>query len=298
MNQRISVIEPIGVDPGLIKERITDCDLHVVDSTGWPDEKLIATLADTEILALTYRELSYQVISSLPQLKMISVAFAGIDHVDERAVAERNIVVKNAAGYANTAVGELVVGLMICTARQIPQLDAAMRKHPTTAEPGSELRGKTLGVVGFGAIGREVARLADVFGMTVVTYDAENERSDLEKLFADSDYVSIHLPLNDTTTGMIDSSLLGLMKPSAVLINAARGAILNHDDVVRALDNHSIAGMAFDVFDVEPPIPTDHPFLAYDNVIATPHIGFDTNEALATKGQICIDHIADYCTGT
>jgi D-3-phosphoglycerate dehydrogenase len=189
-------------------------------------------------------------------------------------------------------VAELAIGLLVCLARGIPAHDRAIRAGGT-ASVGSELRGKTLGIVGAGAIGREVIRLGEAFGMRAIHHD-RGSGTPLPELFAESDFVSVHVPLTDETRGMIDRSLLSAMKPTAFLVNTARGPVVDHDNLVTALREGWIAGAALDVFTTEPPIPSDEPLLGFANVIATPHIGFDTAEAVKAKAQLAVQHVVDF----
>ena len=220
---------------------------------------------------------------------MIAVAFAGIDHIDQNAAQLQNILINNAAGYANTAVAELTLGFMIALARNIPQNSNSILNGAKT-NTGSELKGKNIGIVGYGAIGKEVERLARAFGMNPIIF-SRSYKNTLDDIFRQSDFVTLHIPLTKDTKGLIGNDLLSIMKPSAFLINCARGPIINTNDLIQCLDNGSIAGAALDVFDMEPPLPNEYPLLKYSNVIATPHIGFNTNEALQTKGKITLNNI-------
>ncbi|MEO2022717.1 MAG: NAD(P)-dependent oxidoreductase [Pirellulaceae bacterium] len=151
------------------------------------------------------------------------------------------------------------------------------------------------GILGDGQIGQAVGRLARGFGMSIETYGRENTPTDLAALFSRSDFVSIHLPLTPETKGMVDRSLLTQMKATSFLINLARGGVVNQADLVDALTKGTLAGAALDVLDVEPPLDPNHPLLKFGQVVATPHIGFNTREAVAEKGEIALANIAAYC---
>jgi len=289
---KIYYIEPTGVSIEEVTAALPGQEVVELDSRGWSDEKLISAVADAEILALTNRPISARVIEALPNLKMIAVAFAGIDHVDQEAAEKRKILIENAGGYANTAVAELVFGLMISLTRNIPRNNQAIRSGGTT-NTGSELRGKTIGIIGHGAIGREVERLAIAFGMKPLIFD-RNAQTTLEEVFSESDFVSLHVPLFPETRGMVALDLLRRMKPTSFLINCARGPIVNSEALKTALDEGMLAGAALDVLDTEPPIAADCPLLQSAKVIATPHIGFNTREALQAKGRIALDHIVEF----
>jgi D-3-phosphoglycerate dehydrogenase len=286
---KIYFLEPIGVSIEQSRVTLSKHEIIELDTRGWSDEQLIQATHDADILVLTNRQISAIVIKSLTKLKMIAVAFAGIDHIDQNAAQLQNILINNAAGYANTAVAELTLGFMIALARNIPQNSNSILNGAKT-NTGSELKGKNIGIVGYGAIGKEVERLARAFGMNPIIF-SRSYKNTLDDIFRQSDFVTLHIPLTKDTKGLIGNDLLSIMKPSAFLINCARGPIINTNDLIQCLDNGSIAGAALDVFDMEPPLPNEYPLLKYSNVIATPHIGFNTNEALQTKGKITLNNI-------
>lgn len=289
---KIAVVEPIGIPLDEIKRGLPDQDVVAFDSRGWSDHKLIAAAQDAEVLTLTDRPISAAVIDSLPKLALIAAAFTGIDEIDQAAARRRNVAIKNASGYASTAVSELVIGLMICLARDIPALNASIRSGGT-GTIGTELRGKTLGIIGGGSIGDAVQVLAKAFGMATVVHDLDSGNT-LEEVVATSDFVTLHVPETAQTKGMISAGILKRMKPTAYLINTARGPIVDETVLHDALVAGRLAGAALDVFDTEPPLPRDYPLLQLPNVIATPHIGFDTAEAVHAKGTIALRHIQDF----
>ncbi|CAM2850304.1 D-3-phosphoglycerate dehydrogenase [Legionella steigerwaltii] len=289
---KIAVIEPIGIPSKEIQSALSNYTVTEYDSRNWSDEQLIEHVKDANIIALTNRHLSAEVIQAATELKFIAVAFAGIDHIDMDAVKQRQIPVKNAAGYANTAVAELVFGLMISLARNIPGNNQNIRQKAVT-NTGIELKNKTLGIVGFGAIGAEVKRIASAFQMETLIYDRSTQLT-LDDLFAQADFVTLHVPLTNETRGMVNLKLLSRMKKSAYLINCARGPIVKSDDLKHALEQHVIAGAALDVFDIEPPLPINYDLFEAPNLIATPHIGFNTMEALRTKGELTIKNIKEF----
>ncbi len=248
-----------------------------------------------------------EVIRAAENLKYIAVAFTGVDHVDLDACKEKGIQVSNAAGYATINVAELFIGLALALLRDIVPLDKVTREGGTMAGPGQDLGDKTVGIVGTGAIGAESAKLALAFGCDVLGYDVvENESLKeagvkylpLNELLKQSDIVTIHLPLLDSTEGLINKERLELMKPTAFLINAARGPIVDNDALAQALKDGKIAGAGIDVFDMEPPIPADYPLLSAPNTILTPHIGFFTKEAMIRRAHITFDdNIAKWLDG-
>ena len=305
----IKIIEPIGQSEDAIRARSGDLleegghSLVVCDTRGMVDADLITVVKDADILVLSNRPLSGNVINACPELKLICVAFTGIDHVDQETCKKRGIVIHNAAGYAVHAVSELAIGLMIALARRIIPADAKTRTRGTNGESaGHELFGKTVGVVGCGHIGLQVARLANAFGCHVLGFDphvvkvgdVSMEQVDLDELLSRSDIVTLHLPLMPETRGFIGQAQLTKLKPSAILINTARGPIVEQAALIDALTQKRLAGAGLDVFDLEPPLPANHPILTAPNTVLTPHIGFETVEAMMAKANIALGHLEDF----
>jgi D-3-phosphoglycerate dehydrogenase len=305
----IKIIEPIGQSEDAIRARIGDLPdegshgLFFCETRGMQDADLIAVEKDADILLLSNRPLSGNVINACPKLKLICVAFTGVDHVDQDACKNRGIVVHNAAGYAVYAVSELVFGLMIALLRRIILADAKTRAGGTNDSlVGHELFGKTLGVVGCGHIGLQVARLANAFGCQVLGFDphvikADDvtiEKVELDELLSRSDIVTLHLPLVPETRGFIGRDQLAKMRRSAILVNTARGPIVDQAALVEALTQKRLAGAGLDVFDLEPPLSANHPIFTAPNTVLTPHIGFETAEAMAAKANIALGHLEDF----
>ena len=308
-NMNIKTIEPIGQSEDAIRARIGSLldegghDLFFCDTRGMSDADLIKTIKDADILLLSNRPLSGNVINACPKLKLICVAFTGIDHVDQEACKKRGIVLYNAAGYAVHAVSELAIGLMIALLRRIIPADAKTRAGGTNEYlVGHELFGKTLGVVGCGHIGLQVARLANAFGCHVLGFDPHVvtmddvtiEQVELDELLGRSDIVTLHLPLIPETRGFIGRAQLEKLKPTAILINTARGPIIDQAALIEALSRNRLGGAGLDVFDLEPPLPANHPILAEPNTVLTPHIGFETAEAMTAKANIALGHLEDF----
>jgi phosphoglycerate dehydrogenase-like enzyme len=316
LNQRqfmnIKIIEPIGRSEAAIRSRLRDLlqtgahRLFIGDTRGLSDADLIQKVSDADVLLLSNRPLSRKVIEACPDLKLICVAFTGIDHVDQDACQARGIVLYNAAGYAVHAVSELAIGLMIALLRRVVSADATVRAAGDNRElVGNELFGKTLGIVGCGAIGVQVARLGNVFGCHVLGFerhvhridDVAIERVELEELLSRSDIVSLHLPLTPETRGFIGREQLARMKSSAILINTARGPVVDQSALIEVLHQNRLAGAGIDVFDVEPPLPAKHPILTAPNTVLLPHIGFETVEAMSAKADIALHHLEDFLSG-
>jgi phosphoglycerate dehydrogenase-like enzyme len=305
----IKIIEPIGQSEDAIRARSGDLleegghSLVVCDTRGMVDADLITVVQDADVLVLSNRPLSGNVIMGCPKLKLICVAFTGIDHVDQETCKKRGIVIHNAAGYAVHAVSELAIGLMIALLRRIIPADAKTRTRGTNGESaGHELFGKTVGVVGCGHIGLQVARLANAFGCHVLGFDphvvkvgdVSMEQVELDELLSRSDIVTLHLPLMPETRGFIGQAQLTKLKPSAILINTARGPIVEQAALIDALTQKRLAGAGLDVFDLEPPVPANHPILTAPNTVLTPHIGFETVEAMMAKANIALGHLEDF----
>jgi phosphoglycerate dehydrogenase-like enzyme len=316
LNQRqfmnIKIIEPIGEPETAIRSRLRDLlekgghRLFICDTRSLTDADLIQNVSDADILLLSNRPLSRGVIEACPNLKLICVAFTGIDHVDQDACKARGIILHNAAGYAVHAVSELAIGLIIAVLRRIVSADAIVRAGGDNREMiGHELFGKTLGVVGCGAIGLQVARLGNAFGCRVLgferhvlrTDDVAIEQVELDELLSRSDIVSLHLPLTAETRGFIGRERLARMKPSAILINTARGPVVDQSALIEALHQNRLAGAGIDVFDVEPPLPAKHPIFTAPNTVLLPHVGFETVEAMSAKADIALHHLENFLSG-
>lgn len=270
--------------------------LDVEVRTGMPEDVLIEVIPDFDaIVVRSATRVTAAVVAAAGRLKVIARAGAGLDTIDVAAATEHGIKVVNSPDANTVAVAELTLGLMLSLARNIPKADAAMKdgRWEKSKLMGSGLAGKTLGIIGFGRIGQEVAVRAKAFGMDVITNQrrptpemyrsAGVEPVDLMDLLARSDYVSLHLPAREDTVGLIGVDELSLMKSSAYLINTSRGTIVDADALLTALDSGEIAGAGLDVFAKEPAV--DDPLAAHPRVIATPHIGASTEDAQTTAAM-------------
>jgi phosphoglycerate dehydrogenase-like enzyme len=246
------------------------------------------------------------VIDRLPALRLLALAGRWTGQVDLRAAAARGIVVTETEGSAVNAF-EHTIALMMALVRRVPQEDRAMRAGAWQTPPlGVDMAGKTLGVVGLGKIGGKMAAFGRLLGMRVlasgITLTDERaaaagaRRVDLDTLLRESDVVTLHLRLSDTSRGLITARHLALMKPTAFLVNTARGPIVAEAALVEALRARRIAGAALDVFDVEP-LPAGHPLLALDNVVLTPHLGFVTAEGYAVFFGQAVEAIVTFLDG-
>lgn len=265
---------------------------------------LVERMRDAHVVVISNIKLTADVLSQCPHLQMLSVAFTGLDHIDLEYCRQHNIFVQNAAGYSTTAVSELAVGLMIDVLRHITALDGTIRQGNSRGTfLGRELRGKTVGVVGTGAIGTATVRLLTAFGCKVLAWNRSEhdevkalgaQYCDLDSLLQHSDIVTLHVPLNAETHHLIDAPQLALMRPTAILINTARGNVANIDAVAQALNENRLAGAAFDVYENEPPLSLSHALLQAPNCVCVPHVGFATREAFDIRANIVFEHVQDF----
>lgn len=247
-----------------------------------------------------------QLLGQLPDLRILAQTGGHAHHIDLAAARERGIVVAKASGGASTGTAELAIGLAIAVLRQIPALDAAVRAGRWPTPMGRELHGKTLGIVGLGQVGRHVARIAGAFGMRVLSWSRHPDNgmaasvgavaAALDDLLRAADIVSVHASLSAHTRGLIDGRRLALMKPTACLINTARGAIVDEAALVDALASGRIAGAGLDVFDSEP-LPAGHPLAALPNVVLTPHVGWPTDRKYEEFAAAAADVLLDWLDG-
>ena len=306
---KLVILEPLGVEQekllALAEEKLTDrVEIEAYDTRVTDADALAERAKDADIVVLSNLPFRREVMERCPNLKMISVAFTGVDHVDMDYCRERGILVSNCAGYSNTAVSELVFGLALSLYRRIIECDRAVRAgKDKTGLVGLELAGKTFGIIGMGAIGTRTAQLAKAFGCRVLGFNRSPKHVEgvrmveLDELLRESDIVSLHVPLTEQTRGMIGEREIGLMKPSAILINTARGPVVDSAALAAALKEGRLAGAAVDVYETEPPIPQDHPLLSAPHVAATPHVAFATKEALYQRAVIVFDNVAGYLDG-
>ena len=267
--------------------------------------KLLEIVSDVDgIVVRSATKVDRELIKAAPRLKVIGRAGVGIDNVDIDAATERGVIVMNSPAGSSTTTAEHAVAMMFALSRNIPQAYRLLKDGTWNKSrfKGVELRAKTLGVVGLGRIGSEVARMARGIGMNVMAYDPfirpEAEQASglqlvaLDQIFAEADFISVHTPLTNETRNLIDSAVIAGMKDGVRLINCARGGIINESDLADALASGKVAGAAFDVFETEP--NTDSPLFGLDNFIATPHLGASTIEAQRKVSEDICRQIADY----
>ncbi|ASJ10513.1 3-phosphoglycerate dehydrogenase [Thermococcus sp. P6] len=277
-------------------EVLRGAGLEVVYSEYPDEEKLVELVGDVDALIVRSKpKVTARVIEAAPRLRVIGRAGVGLDNIDLDAAKKRGIEVVNSPGASSRSVAELVLALMFNVARKVAFADRKMREGIWAKKQcmGIELEGKTVGIVGFGRIGYQVGKIAKALGMKVLLYDPypNEERAkevggrfvDLDTLLRESDVVTLHVPLLDSTYHLINEERLRLMKNTAILINASRGPVVDTEALVKALKEGWIAGAGLDVYEEEP-LPKDHPLTKLDNVVLTPHIGASTVEAQMRAG--------------
>lgn len=260
---------------------------------------------DAQVVMLANMPLDVSVVQEAKNLKFIDVAFTGVDHIPVAEAKARGIAVSNASGYATQAVAELSVSFMIQLLRKIGAMERRCREGGTKEGlAGSLLCGKTVGIVGAGAIGRRTAALCKAFGCEVIAYSRSkvtdtviDRQVPLEELLRKADIVSLHCPLTPETRGLIGKVQLSMMKKSAILVNTARGGVVDTEALAKALENGAIAGAACDVFEQEPPLPVNHPLLHTPNTIVTPHIAFASVESMEQRAEIVFENLYSWLDG-
>ncbi len=272
------------------------------------DKILIERAQDAEILIASNAYIDAPFIEACPKLKLIAVAYTGYDHVDLTACKRNGISVCNVPAYSIHAVAELVIGLCISLLRKFQSMDHQIRTgKERNGFLGNELYGKTIGIIGTGNIGLATAHIFKAFGCNIIAYSRTEKKEaidagfryvSLTTLLSQSDVISLHAPLNETTKGMIDTEEIALMKPQAILINTARGLIVNYRALADALNNGKIGGVGIDVYENEPPISGNHPLLNCPNSILLPHIGFATEEAIEKRADIAVRNITKWIEGS
>lgn len=278
------------------------------DTVATETDEMIRRAKDADIVMIANHPLPDAVIEACPKLQYISVAFVGIDHVGQTACKARGIHVSNAAGYCRDAVAELALGLALDCLRNISACNQVVRQGGTkNGLVGHELHGRTVGIIGTGDTGIRTAQLYKAFGCRVLGYsrsqrplalEAGIEYVSLEQLVQESDIVSLHTPLTEQTRNLINAQRVSMMKQGAILINTSRGPVMDAQAVADALNSGHLAALGTDVFEMEPPVPQDHPFFGAKNVVATPHVAFATQESLNRRAGITFDNVVKWLEGT
>ncbi|MEM7408850.1 MAG: phosphoglycerate dehydrogenase [Myxococcota bacterium] len=283
--------------------------IEVVDSPGLSPEELLEAIADADGLIIrSGTEVTAEVIEAAKQLAVVGRAGIGVDNVDVGAASARGIVVMNTPGGNTVTTAEHAIALLVSLARHVPQATASMKsgKWEKKRFVGVELYNRTLGVLGLGNIGRIVAERARGLGMKVLAYDPflseeaaaklDVELLDLESLLARADAVSVHVPRTPDTAGLLNKAAFAKAKPGLLVVNAARGGIVDEEALLEALDSGQVGGAALDVFEQEPPA-ADHPLVSHEKVICTPHLGASTEQAQVNVAIAVAEQVRDYLVG-
>lgn len=308
----IKLLEPLRVPESLIEElsaplKEAGHDFVYYDEKTTDVDELAKRSEDADIVIIANNPYPKEAFTNAKNLKLINVAFTGVDHVDQEAAKEQDVQIANAAGYSNTAVAELVIGLTLDVYRGISfGNDSIQQGEEVMLYQGNEIRGKTVGIIGTGSIGLETAKLFKAFGARLIGYNRSKRQEakelgleyvSLDELMTQSDIISLHLPLNDETKNTLSREKLEMMKESAVLINAARGPIIDNDALAELLNEGKIAGAGIDVFDMEPPIPADYPLLSAKNALLTPHVAYLTDESMVARAHIAFENVEKFIEG-
>ena len=308
MNLERSVLICDQVNP-IIKEILEKNGLEVTYEPEITLEQLDQKIGMYEIIVVRSRtKLSRELIVKADKCQIIARVGVGLDNIDQEAAKEKNIRVINAVEGAITAVAELVIGLMLSMAREIPRADREIRNGNWIKKElmGSELQGKYLGIVGLGNIGKRLGKLAKSLHMNIIGYDVvpiDDEfskevglmKADLDTLLSSADYVSLHVPLLENTHHMINAEKLKLMKNTARIINTSRGGVIDEEALYNSLKDGSLAGAALDVFEAEPAI--GNRLITLPNFVATPHMGAQTKEAQLLAANIIAEKIIQVLRG-
>jgi len=306
LNQSVLICDQVNP---ILKEILEKNGLKVTYEPEITPEQLAEKIANYEVIVVRSRtKIVKELVEKAGKCQIIARVGVGLDNIDQDAAKAKNIRVINAVEGAITAVAELVIGLMLSMAREIPRADREIRNGNWIKKElmGTELKGKYLGIVGLGNIGKRLGRLARALNMNIIGYDVipiDDEfskevglmKADLDTLLSSADYVSFHVPLLDNTRHMINAEKLKMMKNTARIINTARGGVIDEEALYNSLKDGSLAGAALDVFEVEP--ATGNKLITLPNFIATPHMGAQTKEAQLLAANIIAEKIIQILRG-
>lgn len=303
---KVLVSDPLAEEA--IERLKKESDIEVDVKTGMDKEELKKTIKDyAAIIVRSATKVTREVIGNADNLKVIARAGVGLDNIDLDAAKEKGIKVVNTPGGTTISVAELTFGLMLASTRNITRADASLKEKKWEKKKlgGFELYGKTLGIIGLGRIGREVAKRAKGFGMKVVAYDPYVKKEEIpdidvelvsmDDILKNSDFITLHIPAIPQTRHIISEAEIAKMKDGVVLINAARGGVVDEKAVYNGLTSKKIKCAAFDVFEVEPPLESK--LLELDNFIATPHLGASTVEGQIRAGVEAADKVVGILRG-
>lgn len=299
----IVFLEPLSVSQESIEKIKADFEknahtLRYYTTRTENENELAERTGNADIAVLSNIKISEKYFSKCKNLKFLQVAFTGFDHVDLEYCKKNNISVSNAAGYATNAVAEITISMALSLLRNTSEMDNNLRAlNSRNGVLGCELAGKTVGIIGTGAVGMAAARLFLAFGCRILAYSLTKrnfvsiEYTSLEALLEQSDIISLHVPYTPETHHLINEEALSKCKESAILINTARGLVVDSKALAKALNKDKLAGAGLDVFEQEPPIPENHPLLSAKNTILLPHIAYATKQSMEKRLEIVYDSI-------
>jgi len=305
---KIVIVDHVYLEKEHIEKLRSIGELEIFDEPPKTPDELKERIKSADIVIVGWTNLTKNIIDSAKKLKMISIWATTCHYVDLEAARERGIVVTHVPGYATEAVAEHAFALLLAAIRRLPSADKHVRTGDFDWRPfgGSELAGKTLGIIGTGAIGCRVAEIAKAFKMQILGYDkypnlkrAEEigmKYVDLYTLLKESDFVTLHVTLTSETEGLIGKKEIEAMKKGAVIINTSQGKVIDEKALIDALKSGKLSYAGLDVFEEEPPAKDD-PLFKLDNTILSPHIGFHTVEAAKRCTDICIDNVVKFLGG-
>lgn len=307
---KIVLLEPLGISEASLEKYTAPLIEAGHSFKAYPKDTdpaiQIERAKDADVIMIANMPLKAEVINACDKLKFIDVAFTGVDHIALDAARAKGVKVSNAAGYSTQAVAELALCMMISLLRNVPQVSERCRSGQTKdGLVGCELRGKTVGIVGAGAIGTRTAELCHAFGCKVlgnkrhVTGQEPSfiEFVPLERLLEESDIVSLHCPLTEETRHLINAERIAHMKQGAYLINTARGPVVDSEALAKALNEGRLSGAGIDVFENEPPLDTVHPLLHCKNTLVTPHVAFASAESMEARAAIVFNNLSAWMAG-
>lgn len=306
---KINFLEPLGISNDRLREIVDNTIGTQHEVTYYSDRNedpavLVERCQGADCVVLSNMKFGRDIIEKCPELKMICVAFTGVDLVDIEYCKEKNIRVCNCAGYSTVAVADLVFGFVIDLARNVFPCNEVVRKGGTKQGlVGFELEGKKFGVIGAGAIGQRVLKIAQAFGCETYAYNRSPKEIPgvqfvtMEELLKTCDIISVHVPQTKETIGLIGEEQFDMMKDTTLFINTARGPIVDSEALAKALNEGQIAGAAVDVFEVEPPVAADHVLFGAKNLIATPHVAFASQQAFEKRAVIVAENIKCWING-
>ncbi|WP_306489875.1 NAD(P)-dependent oxidoreductase [Anaerococcus octavius] len=307
---KISLVNSLEVDKKIIdehKEKLEAMghEFIVYNDNAKNDDELANRLEDTDIAIITNKPLSANVIDKATNLEMIDVAFTGVDHIDLDSVKENGITLLNASGYSDDSVAELVIGLTIAVMRKFNENRENIFDGQNNNLMGETIGGKKFGIIGTGNIGIKLIKILQAFDCEILAYSRTEKDEvkdlgvkyvELDTLLEQSDIISLHIPNNKETKHFLGKEELDKIKENSILINCARGPVVDNDYLAKLLNEDKIRA-GIDVFDMEPPLQSDYPLRNAKNVVLTNHVGFYTKEAMVNRAEIVFNNLYEYLDG-